>query len=147
MGIEFKTFPTMDPVSPGAFIYVDIGQNSWDGIRTGIIGPGGALNMPLDNLLADGSYEFLLYQSGKGVISRTATTSANIAPALADLDGYLFVLGQKTTTRRVFRVTEVEMDEEGEITVRGTNYPCTSDGLSEIANFDNSIFTVTGALD
>jgi len=39
------------------------------------------------------------------------------------------------------------MDEEGEITVRGTNYPCTSDGLSEIANFDDGIFTVTGALD
>jgi len=147
VGIEFKTFPTMDPVSPGAFIYVDIGHNSWDGIRTGIIGPGGALNIPLDNSLADGSYEFLLYQSGNAVISRTVTTSANTAAALADLDGYLFVLGQKTTTRRVFRVTEVEMDEEGEITVRATNYPCTSDGLSEIANFDNGIFTVTGALD
>jgi hypothetical protein len=147
VAIEFKTFPTMDPVSPGAFIYVDIGQNSWDGIRTGIIGPGGVLNIPLDNSLIDGSYEFLLYQSGNGVISRTATTSANTAAALADLDGYLFVLGQKTTTRRVFRVTEVEMDEEGEITVRGTNYPCTSDGLSEIANFSDGIFTVTGALD
>jgi len=147
VAIEFKTFPTMDPVSPGAFVYVDIGQNSWDGIRTGIIGPGGALNIPLDNSLIDGSYEFLLYQSGNGVISRTATTTANIAATLADLNGYLFVLGQKTTTRRVFRVTEVEMDEEGEITVRGTNYPCTSDGLSEIANFDDGIFTVTGALD
>jgi len=147
VAIEFKTFPTMDPISPGAFVYVDIGQNSWDGIRTGIIGPGGVLNIPMDNSLVDGSYEFLLYQSGKGVISRTATTSANTAAALADLDGYLFVLGQKTTTRRVFRVTEVEMDEEGEITVRGTNYPCTSDGLSEIANFDDAQFTVLGALD
>ena len=147
VAIEFKTFPTIDPISPGAFVYVDIGQNSWDGIRTGIIGPGGALNIPLDNSLPNGSYEFLLYQSGNAVISRTATTSANTAAALADLDGYLFVLGQKTTTRRVFRVTEVEMDEEGEITVRATNYPCTSDGLSEIANFDDAIFTVTGALD
>jgi len=147
VAIEFKTFPTMDPVSPGAFVYVDIGQNSWDGIRTGIIGPGGALNIPLDNSLPDGSYEFLLYQSGIGVVSRTAATSGNTAATLADLEGYLFVLGQKTTTRRVFRVTEVEMDEDGEITVRGTNYPCTSDGLSEIANFSDGIFTVTGALD
>jgi len=147
VGIEFKTFPTMDPVSPGAFIYVDIGQNSWDGIRTGIIGPGGVLNIPMDNSLPDASYEFLLYQSGNAVISRVATTSSNTAAGLADLDGYLFVLGQKTTTRRVFRVTEVEMDEEGEITVRGTNYPCTSDGLSEIANFNDAKFTVIGALD
>ena len=147
VAIEFKTFPTMDPISPGAFIYVDIGQNSWDGIRTGIVGPGGALNIPMDNSLPNASYEFLLYQSGKAVISRVAITSGNTAARLADLEGYLFVLGQKTTTRRVFRVTEVEMDEEGEITVRGTNYPCTSDGLSEIANFDNAQFTVLGALD
>jgi len=147
VAIEFKTFPTMDPISPGAFIYVDIGQNSWDGIRTGIVGPGGVLNIPMDNSLPDASYEFLLYQSGNAVISRVATTSSNTAAGLADLDGYLFVLGQKTTTRRVFRVTEVEMDEEGEITVRGTNYPCTSDGLSEIANFDDAQFTVLGALD
>jgi hypothetical protein len=137
----------MDPISPGAFVYVDIGQNSWDGIRTGIIGPGGALNIPLDNSLPDASYQFLLYQSGQRVVPRTATTLGNTAASLADLEGYLFVLGQKTTTRRVFRVTEVEMDEEGEITVRATNYPCTSDGLSEIANFDDAIFTVTGALD
>lgn len=147
VAIEFKTFPTMDPISPGAFIYVDIGQNSWDGIRTGIVGPGGVLNIPMDNSLPNASYEFLLYQSGRAVISRVATTSGNTAATLADLEGYLFVLGQKTTTRRVFRVTEVEMDEEGEITVRATNYPCTSDGLSEIANFNDGIFTVTGALD
>ena len=147
VAIEFKTFPTMDPISPGAFIYVDIGQNSWDGIRTGIIGPGGALNIPLDNSLPDASYQFLLYQSGQRVVPRTATTLGNTAASLADLEGYLFVLGQKTTTRRVFRVTEVEMDEEGEITVRGTNYPCTSDGLSEIANFDDAEFSVLGALD
>ena len=147
VAIEFKTFPTMDPISPGAFIYVDIGQNSWDGIRTGIVGPGGVLNIPMDNSLPDASYEFLLYQSGQRVVSRTATTLGNTAASLADLEGYLFVLGQKTTTRRVFRVTEVEMDEEGEITVRGTNYPCTSEGLSEIANFDDAQFTVLGALD
>jgi hypothetical protein len=147
VAIEFKTFPTMDPISPGAFIYVDIGQNSWDGIRTGIVGPGGVLNIPMDNSLPNASYEFLLYQSGRAVISRVATTSSNTAAGLADLEGYLFVLGQKTTTRRVFRVTEVEMDEEGEITVRATNYPCTSDGLSEIANFDDAQFTVLGALD
>lgn len=147
VAIEFKTFPTMDPISPGAFIYVDIGQNSWDGIRTGIVGPGGELNIPNDKSLPNASYEFLLYQSGRAVISRVATTSVNTAATLADLEGYLFVLGQKTTTRRVFRVTEVEMDEEGEITVRATNYPCTSDGLSEIANFDDAKFAVLGALD
>jgi hypothetical protein len=56
-------------------------------------------------------------------------------------------MGTATTTKRVFRITEVQMDEEGEITVRGTNYPCTTDGLSEIANFSDNSFTVLGALE
>lgn len=145
--IEFKTFPTQDPVSPGAFVYVDIGQNNWDGIRTGTIGPEGALNVPLDNNIPNGNYKFLLYRSGNGVVSVEAIVQDNMASTLAAYDGWLFVMGTATTTKRVFRITEVQMDEEGEITVRGTNYPCTTDGLSEIANFSDNSFTVLGALE
>ena len=140
--VEFRTFPTQDPLSPGAFIYVDIGQNQWDGIRTGMIGAGGALNMPLDNSLPNGTYNFLLYQSGSGVVARSAYVQDGIAETLASEEGKLFVLGTIVKTKRVFRVAEVNMDEEGEVTVRATEYPCTSDGLSQIADFDASLFDV-----
>ena len=140
--VEFRTFPTQDPLSPGAYIYVDIGQNQWDGIRTGMISAGGALNMPLDNSLANGTYNFLLYQSGSGVLARSAYVQDGIAATLASEEGKLFVLGTVVKTKRVFRVAEVNMDEEGEVTVRATEYPCTSDGLSQIANFDASLFDV-----
>lgn len=140
--VEFRTFPTQDPLSPGAYIYVDIGQNQWDGIRTGMISAGGALNMPLDNSLADGTYNFLLYQSGSGVLARSAYVGNGIAADLASEEGKLFVLGTVVKTKRVFRVAEVNMDEEGEVTVRATEYPCTSDGLSQIANFDANLFTI-----
>jgi hypothetical protein len=33
-GIEFKTFPTDTPISPGAYIYVDIGLNTWERISS-----------------------------------------------------------------------------------------------------------------
>lgn len=145
--IEFRTFPTQDPVSPGAFIYVDIGQNNWNGIRTGTIGPDGVLNVPLDNNIPNSNYKFLLYRSGNSVVSIETSVTNGTASELTSYEGWLFVLGTEVTSKRVFRVTEVQMDEEGEITVRGTNYPCTSDGLSEIANFDNAKFTVLGALD
>jgi hypothetical protein len=143
--VEFRTFPTQDPLSPGAFIYVDIGQNQWDGIRTGMISAGGALNMPLDNSLPNGTYNFLLYQSGSGVLARSSYVQDGIATDLAskeDCEGKLFVLGTVVKTKRVFRVAEVNMDEEGEVTVRATEYPCTSDSLSQIADFDASLFDV-----
>lgn len=143
--VEFRTFPTQDPLSPGAYIYVDIGQNQWDGIRTGIIGAGGALNMPLDNSLPNGTYNFLLYQSGSGVVARSSYVQDGIATELTskeDCEGKLFVLGTVVKTKRVFRVAEVNMDEEGEVTVRATEYPCTAEGLSQIADFDASLFTI-----
>ena len=140
--VEFRTFPTQDPLSPGAFIYVDIGQNQWDGIRTGMISAGGALNMPLDNSLPNGTYNFLLYQSGSGVLAQSAYVQDGIAATLASQEGKLFVLGTVVKTKRVFRVAEVNMDEEGEVTVRATEYPCTAEGLSQIADFDASLFDV-----
>ena len=140
--VEFRTFPTQDPLSPGAYIYVDIGQNQWDGIRTGMISAGGALNMPLDNSLLNGTYNFLLYQSGSGVLAQSAYVQDGIATTLASQEGKLFVLGTVVKTKRVFRVAEVNMDEEGEVTVRATEYPCTADGLSQIADFDASLFDV-----
>jgi hypothetical protein len=140
--VEFRTFPTQDPLSPGAYIYVDIGQNQWDGIRTGMIGAGGALNMPLDNSLPTGTYNFLLYQSGSGVLARSAYVQNGIAADLATEEGKLFVLGTVVKTKRVFRVAEVNMDEEGEVTVRATEYPCSSDGLSQIADFDANLFSI-----
>jgi hypothetical protein len=141
--IEFKTYPTLDPISPGAFVYVDIGQNSWDAIRTGMIGVGGALNMPLDNNLLSGTYNFRLYRSDRGLLDvNTVTVTNGVAPQLADYENFLFVLGVETTTRRIFRVSEVQMDEEGEITVRATIYPCTTDGQSLIADFSDNLFTI-----
>jgi hypothetical protein len=140
--VEFRTFPTQDPLSPGAYIYVDIGQNQWDGIRTGMIGADGALNMPLDNSLPNGTYNFLLYQSGSGVLAQSAYVQNGIAATLASQEGKLFVLGTVVKTKRVFRVAEVNMDEEGEVTVRATEYPCSSEGLSQIANFDANLFSI-----
>ena len=144
--IEFRTFPTQDPVAPGAFIYVDIGQNAWNGIRTGVVDPGGALNIPLDNNLPNGTYKFLLYRSGNGVVSIETAVSANTASGLGSYEGWLFVLGTQIKSKRIFKVSEVQMDEEGEITVRASEYPCDANDNSLIADFNTALFTVTGAL-
>ena len=141
--IEFKTYPTSDPVSPGAFIYVDIGQNNWDQIRTGMVGEDGRLNTPLNNTPVNGAYKFMLYRSERGMVTLDNVVVSNGAsPSLTAYENFLFVLGTEVTKRRVFRISEVSMDEEGETTIRATIYPCTPDGQSLIADFRDELFTI-----
>ena len=145
-GVEFKTFPTDSPISPGSYIYVDIGLNTWDRMSSGIIMNDGALNAPLTDNIADGSYDVLIYRDSGRTISFDSISVINgKAEALVPYAGYMFVLGAKGDRKRVFRTTEVQMDEEGEVTVKAMEHPCDNSGsqlLSKIANFSDSLFTV-----
>lgn len=150
--IEFKTFPTDSFVAPGSYIYMELAQNQWNGIQTGSIGPGGALDLPLAGTVADGSYQFLLYNPNATVSGTAAfssvSVSSNFAPALAGYEGYIFVLGTEIKNKRVFKVTEVAMDEEGEVTVRAVEHAVDENGLSLISNGMASVvaglFTIDG---
>jgi hypothetical protein len=61
----------------------------------------------------------------------------------------LFVLGQAVRSKRVFRVTEVTMEEEGETTIRAVEHPCDTNGNSFIAQgldtYVAGLFTIDGA--
>ena len=140
--IEFKTFPTNSPVMPGAYIYVDIGQNTWNGIYTGTVAANGFLNTPIEGTIPNGTYNILLYRSGNDVLSTTTTIINNTAQNLIDREGWLFVLGQTVRSKRVYRVGEVTMDEEGEVTIRATIFPCDTNDNSLIADFSDALFTV-----
>jgi hypothetical protein len=140
--IEFKTFPTESPVAPGSYIYVQLGRDQWDDIRSGVIEEGGKLNIPLVEDAINGSYTILLYN---GQDSPTKLSSVSIvdnqSSALINYEGWLFVLGIPSEVKRVFRVTDVSMEEEGEITISAIEHPCEEVGgatLSKIANFDDA---------
>ena len=145
-GIEFKTFPTDSPISPGAYIYVDIGLNTWDRMSSGMIMNDGILNSPLSDTIANGSYDVLIYKNSARTIFFEGISIVNgAAAALVPYSGYMFVLGAKGDRKRVFRTTEVQMDEEGEVTVKAMEHPCDNSGsqlLSKVANFSDSLFTV-----
>jgi hypothetical protein len=145
-GVEFRTFPQMAPISPGAYVFVDVGFNTWDGITSGMIMAGGVLNSPLVPSIANGSYNVLTYKSGRPVQTFTSVSVVNgTAASLAAQEGCMFVLGVATTSKRVFRITDVSMDEEGEVTVKAIEHPCEASGsalLSRVANFDDALFRV-----
>ena len=147
--IEFVTFPTDIFVMPGSYVYVETSNNQWDGIYTGRIEAGGIFNVPLQGI-PDGTYNVLTYGSTDGTRAFNDVVVANgAAPALASRRGDLFVLGQTVRSKRVFRVTEVTMEEEGETTVRAVEHPCDTNGQSliaeGIATYIPGLFTIDGA--
>lgn len=144
--IEFKTFPTEAPVEPGSYIFVQTDENKWDNIKSGIVEPGGSLNAPVSEPIS-GSFNALLYDGASAVVSiPSVSVTNNVAPALSNYSGNLFVLGVPSSHKRVFRVSEVELDEQGEVTIRATEHPCRIvDGnrvQSLIARFSRALFTI-----
>jgi hypothetical protein len=148
--IEFKTFPTDIFVMPGSYVYVETSNNQWDGIYTGRIEDGGVLNVPIASNIRNGTYNVLTYGSSDGTrsFSNVAVTDG-VATTLSALTGQLFVLGQAVRSKRVFRVTEVTMEEEGETTIRAVEHPCDTNGNSFIAQgldtYAAGLFTIDGA--
>lgn len=148
--IEFKTFPTDSPVFPGAFVYVEIGMNRWNTIYSGRIETGGVLNAPLPNGIPDGTYTVFVYtgtSNGTAQFSNVGVTDG-VASQLESYAGSLFVLGTSIKNKRVFRVTEVSMDEEGETTIKAVEHPTSTSGQSLIAQglIATNQFKVDGAL-
>ena len=148
--IEFKTFPTDIFVMPGSYVYVETSNNQWDGIYTGRIEDGGVLNVPIASTIPNGTYNVLTYGSSDGTRSFTGiTVTGGVAASLSLQTGQLFVLGQAVRSKRVFRVTEVNMEEEGETTIRAVEHPCDTSGNSFIAQgldaYVNGLFTIDGA--
>jgi hypothetical protein len=151
--IEFQTFPTDAPIAPGDYIYVETGNTQWDQIYTGRIEAGGVLNLPIATRVPNGSFNFLTYTinaDNTREFTNVAVTN-NRAPALASRAGDLFVLGRPLLDKRVFRITEISMEEEGETTVRAIEHPCGAGGRSLIArgldDTVNGLFTIDGELD
>jgi predicted phage tail protein len=147
--IEFTTFPTDIFVMPGSYVYVETSNNQWDGIYTGRIEDGGVLNLPIASTIRNGTYNVLTYGSSDGTGSFTNVQVTNgVAATLSAQAGRLFVLGQSIRNKRVFRVTEVSMEEEGETTIRAVEHPCDTNGLSFIAQgldtYVAGLFTIDG---
>ncbi len=147
--IEFKTFPTMDRVAPGDYVFVELGLNQWQSIYSGRIEEGGVLNAPLPKQVPNGTYTVYVYRGAQNGARGTKQFSNvvvedGVASALKSYVDSLFVLGRSYRNKRVFRITEVSMDEEGETTVKAVEHPTDSSGRSVIGRFlnDDSQFII-----
>ena len=161
-GIEFQTFPSEAGLEPGTFIYVDVGLKAWDHYSSGIVMAGGALNAPLASVNEEGvqdvgpeKFNFLLYQPSTGTVaseSNVAVTTSDDGRSTATFtgteqyEGWMFVMGETKPNKRVFRVTELALEEGGELSVKAIEYPCFEDSggtRAHIADFRSANFVVS----
>jgi hypothetical protein len=139
-GIEFQTFPSEAVIAPGDFIYVDVGMEHWDNYSAGVIMDGGSLNSPLLDARPNGTYQFLIYKGQTGATKSFSSVSVSngVASGLSDYKGWMFVMGTQKPQKRVYRVTELSIEEEGEVSVKALEYPCFESGgqlRARIADF------------
>tara|TARA_R100001463_G_scaffold81910_2_gene136445 strand:+ start:4813 stop:9204 length:4392 start_codon:yes stop_codon:yes gene_type:complete len=161
-GIEFRTLPSEAGLEPGDFIYVDIGLKTWDHYSSGMVMKGGELNTPLRDQQAVGSstFNFLVYKHANEALEfksnfkalenvqvETTTEGVSTAASLSPTyEGYMFVMGEDKPNKRVFRITELAIEEEGELSVKAVEYPCFEDTgktRAHIADFRSSKFKVS----
>jgi hypothetical protein len=148
--VEFQTFPTEAPVAPGSYVYVQIDENNWDNIHSGSVLDDGSINIPFASEVVNGTYDTLIYKPGSDPIKTTITYVNGQSSAFAAYagTGALFVLGSQLSSKRVFRVVEVAMGEEGEISIKAIEHPCVEEGgqtKSLIARFerDSSLYLIS----
>lgn len=144
--VEFKTFPTEAPVAPGSYIYVHMEENQWNDIHSGAVMDDGSLNIPFASETISGTYDTLIYQSGRAPFKQSIAYTNGQSTALSNYKGALFVLGSQVSAKRVFKVVEVAMEEEGEVNIRAIEYPCEEVGgqaKSLIANFSESLYDIS----
>ena len=94
-----------------------MGLTPWDNLTTGVVMAGGELNSPLMDNIRNGTYTALLYKDSAVRTETNVTVTNGVAASLAPrYVGFAFVLGEPLgQRRRTYRVTEVTLDEEGEV--------------------------------
>jgi hypothetical protein len=146
--IEFQTFPVEAPMAPGSYIYVQVDDNSWDNIQSGSVLDDGSINIPFSGEAVNGTFPTLIYEPGKPPVKRSIAYANGQSSTLAAYagTGALFVLGSEVSSKRVFRVVEVAMGEEGEVSVKAVEHPCVEEAgqtKSLIARFDDSLYKIS----
>jgi len=123
-GITFKTVPdSAGGIAPGNYIKVAVEQNVINSTGNGVISSTGVVTSVTP--LANGSYPIVYYKSGDPDVSTGTLTLNDGITADAQLFGALFSQQSSSITTKTYLIEQVELDEEGLVTVTATEFPTT----------------------
>jgi len=121
-GITFKAVPDdAGGIAPGNYIKVAVEQNVINSTGNGIVSATGQITSVTP--LANGSYPIVYYRAGDQDVSTGTLTVANGVTTDTQLFGALFSLQSSSLTTNIYLIEQVELDEEGLVSVTATEFP------------------------
>lgn len=140
--ITFQTLPYGLALAPGEFIIVAVEMSPYNPANNGVVQPDGTIVSVQP--LADGSYTVNAWQrESTEVVRATLTVAGGIA---TNLRNSVFSLVNSNVTKQVYQVDALDVNEDGIVTVKATNFPVDSNGRTLIGAdvASNSAFTIVG---
>lgn len=119
--IKFKTTLDNANIGPGSIITVALGQTSTSRFNNGSISNTGVITATQN--LADGSYPIVYFKAGEPSTQTATLVVSNGTTAQIALYGAIFSVTQQSTYTSTYLVEQVELDEEGLVSVSATEYP------------------------
>jgi hypothetical protein len=140
--ITFKTLPYGLALAPGDYIAVAVEMSPYNPSNNGVIQPDGTVVSVLP--LADGTYTVNAWERSSTEVVRTSLTiTGGIA---TNLRNSVFSVVSSNVTKQVYQVDALDIDQDGIVTVKATNFPVDTNNHSLIAAdvLSSSAFSITG---
>jgi len=140
--IAFQTLPYGLALAPGQFIMVAVEMSPYSPSNNGIVQPDGTVISIQP--LTDGNYSVNAWErETTEVRAATLTIAGGIA---TNLRNSVFSIINSNVTQQVYQVDALDVDENGIVTIRATNFPVDSDGATVIGKdiADVNAFTIVG---
>jgi hypothetical protein len=140
--INFQTLPYGLALAPGQFIMVAVEMSPYSPSNNGIVQPDGTVISIQP--LTDGNYSVNAWErETTEVRAATLTIAGGIA---TNLRNSVFSVINSNVTQQVYQVDALDVDENGIVTIRATNFPVDSNGATVIGKdiADANAFTIVG---
>lgn len=127
--ITFKTLPWGLSLEPGAYIRVSTQSSPYNPANNGIVKADGTVVAV--SAMGDGSYDVYYWDRTKETVDRGNLVIANgIATNFRDS---VFSVINTNATSEVYQIEALDVDTDGIVTIKASNYPVDSNGRSLIA--------------
>jgi len=140
--VSFQTLPFGLSLAPGDFIMVAVEESPYSPTNNGIVTDAGVVVSV--SPLADGSYSVFYWDRTQTVTSEgTLVISGGVAQ---NLRGTVFSVKNAQVTNQVYQVEAIELNEDGIVTIKASNFPVDSQSRSLIAAdvISGSTFEIIG---
>lgn len=130
-GIKLTTRPDRAAFEPGRIIVIGLRTVSFNVPRSGLIlQDGTVICIPAADSgpLPDGVYPMLLWDGTSATLSRQDITV--VGGKATTGFGAVFKIGEELPTSKTFKVTKVDFNEDGDVSIEGAEYPLDENGYS-----------------